>query len=251
MSMKKRNSEVLLWTIWVLILSNLCYLPMFLENKGIHISPVVLSSKYLFVTVPLVVSVLFISKRKHMKKWFLALFAEKVKPQAVLYCVELGSIGLSFSIIYCLIVGSKDIFTSSYPTALAVIISCSYLFVTALIEEIAWRGFLLNEVVAEKGKGIAMAYVGVVWAIWHIPMWAIRNSLGFREILIYFIWTILISLVLGMLYYRNKSILMVSLAHMIFNTCYIAPVKYNVILLGCLLLLLIFIFNKKIILFDE
>ena len=244
--MKKLNSEVVLWTKWVLILSNLCYLPMFLENKGIHISPVVLSSKYLFVTVPLVVSVLFISKRKHMKKWFRALFAEKVKPQAVLYCVVLGSIGLSFSIIYCLIVGNKDIFTSSYPTALAVIISCSYLFVTALIEEIAWRGFLLDEVVAEKGKGIAMAYVGVVWAIWHIPMWAIRNSLELKEILIYFVWTVLVSFILCMLFYRYKSILTVSLAHMIFNTCFITPVEYNVILLVCILILSIIVFNKKI-----
>ena len=251
MDTKKQNMEVLLWTALVLMLSYLCYLPMLLEKNGIHISQVGLSARYLFVTIPSVVSILFSLKNSYLKRWFLALFAEKVKCQAIFSCVILGSVGLSFSLIYCLIVDDKDLFTSSYPTALDVVVSCSYLFVTALIEEIAWRGFLLNKIATAKGKKTALIYVGMIWAIWHIPMWTIRNSLGFREILIYFIWTILISLVLGMLYYRNKSILMVSLAHMIFNTCYIAPVKYNVILLGCLLLLLIFIFNKKIILFDK
>lgn len=249
MDTRKQNMEVLLWTALVLMLSYLCYLPMLLEKKGIHISQVGLSARYLFVTIPFVVSILFSLKNGYLKRWFLALFAEKVKCQAIFSCVILGSIGLSFSLIYCLIVDDTNLFTSSYPTALAVVVSCSYLFVTALIEEIAWRGFLLNKIATVKGKKTALTYVGMIWAIWHIPMWTIRNSLGFREILIYFIWTILISLVLGMLYYRNKSILMVSLAHMIFNTCYIAPVKYNVILLGCLLLLLIS--NKKIILFDK
>ena len=251
MNTKKVNMEVLLWISLVLIISYLCYLPMFLEQKGIHIFQVALSAKYLFVAIPLVVSILFSLKKQQLKKWFLSLFAEKVKCQAIFSCVILGIVGLSFSIIYCLIVGDKDLFTISYPTVLAVVINCSYLFVTAVIEEIAWRGFLLNKIATSKGKKTALIYVGFVWAIWHIPMWTIRNSLEFREILIYFIWTILISLVLGMLYYRNKNILIVSLAHMIFNTCFISPVEYNVILLGCLLILSIFIFKKRLIQFDK
>mgnify|MGYP007031289006 CR=1 FL=1 len=80
----------------------------------------------------------------------------------------------------------------------------------------------------------------------HIPMWAVRNSLEFREILIYAIWTTLISLILGILFYGYKSILIVSLSHMIFNTCFIAPIKYNVILLMCIIILSFIIFNKKI-----
>lgn len=246
MNTKKTNIEILLWTTFVLILSCLCYLPMFLQQKGIYISQAALGLKYLFVTIPVIASILFNLKHRQLKKWFHTLFSEKVKLQAMLSCIILGSIGLSFSIVYCLIVGEKDLFTSSYPTALAVVINCSYLFLTALIEETAWRGFLLNKIAAEKGKKIAMVYVGVVWAIWHIPMWTIRNSLEFKEILIYFIWTILISFILGLLFLRYKSILIVSLSHMLFNTCYIAPVKYNCILLGCILILSIFIFTKKI-----
>ena len=246
MNAKKFNIEVLLWTALVLILSFFCYLPMLLEQKGIHISTIGLGLKYLFVTIPALVSISFNLKYRYLKKWFYTLFSEKVNLQAIFSCIILGGIGLSFSFIYSLIVGEDDLFTSIYPTALAVVINCSYLFLTALIEEVAWRGFLLNKISAEKGKKIALVYVGVVWAIWHIPMWAIRNSLEFREILIYFIWTILISFILGMLFFKYKSILIISLSHMIFNTCFITPVKYNCILLGCILILSIFFFNKKI-----
>lgn len=57
MNTRKLNKEVLLWTALVLILSYLCYLPMFLEKKSIHISQVLLSSKYLFIIVPFLVSI--------------------------------------------------------------------------------------------------------------------------------------------------------------------------------------------------
>lgn len=181
-----------------------------------------------------------------LKKWFRALFVEKVKFQAIFSCIILGSIGLLFSIIYCLVVDEKDFLTSGYPNVLAVVFNCSYLFVTALLEEMAWIGFLLDKLATAKGKEIALVYVGIIWTIWHIPMWAIRNSLEFREILMYTIWTILVSLILGILFYRYKNILIVSLSHMLFNTCFITPVKYNVILLACILILLFVIFNKRI-----
>ena len=34
-------------------------------------------------------------------------------------------------------------------------------------------------------------------AIWHIPMWLIRNSLSLAEMIPLFIWAVLISIVLG------------------------------------------------------
>ena len=245
MNTRKLNTEVLLWIALVLVLSYLCYLPMFLEKKGIHISQMLLNSKYLFITVPFLVSIFFKLKHKYLKKWLCTLFAEKVKLQSISSCIILASIGLSFSIIYCLAVDEKNLFTNSYPSVLAAVFNCSYLFITALLEEIAWRGFLLDKLTTAKGKGSALGYVGIIWVIWHIPMWAIRNSLGFNEILIYSIWTILISLILGILFYRYKSILIVSLSHTIFNICFITPIKYNVILLASILMLSFIIFNKK------
>ena len=53
-------------------------------------------------------------------------------------------------------------------------------------------------------------------------------------------------IILGILFYRYKNILIVTLSHMIFNTCFITPMKYNVILLAFILILSFIIFNKKI-----
>ena len=245
MNTKKMNMEVLVWTALVLLLSYLCYVPMFFEKKGIHISQVLLSAKYLFVTIPLVVSILFSLKDNHLKKWLWALFAEKINYKAIFSCVIFGSVGLSFSIIYCLIVRDKDLFTNSYPNALAVVINCSYLFVTALIEEIAWRGFLLNRITAAKGKKTSLVYVGIIWAIWHIPMWLIRNSLSLAEMLPLFIWAVLISIVLGMLYCRFRNIFSVSLLHMIFNICFLAPTGYNIIIIFLSLIALLILLGRK------
>lgn len=245
MNTGKLNREMLLWTALVLVLSYLCYVPMFLEKHRIPIPQALLNSKYLFITIPFLISILFTIKHKGLKEWLRVLFAEKITLQALLSSILLGGIGLSISLIYCFIAGESELFTSNYPSFIAVVTTCSYLFATALLEETAWRGFLLNRLSYAKGKGIALGYVGIIWAIWHIPMWTIRNSLRFDEILLYAIWTILISYVLGITFYRRKNIVIVSLWHMIFNTCFIAPIKYNVILLACALLLLFVIFNKK------
>lgn len=75
--------------------------------------------------------------------------------------------------------------------------------------------------------------------VWHIPMWTIRNSLGFGETAAYVVWTVLISLILGKLYLINKNIIMTALLHMLFNTCFIAPVQYNIVLVGAAELLVI------------
>lgn len=246
MKNKKINTEILLWTFWVWTLSFLCYLPMLLDKNGVHIPKAAYNLKYLFVVMPLAVSVLFALNQKCLKDFFSGLFEEKIKLRAIFICVILGCTGLLFSYIYSVTSDETDLFLHNYPTAFAVAVNCSYLFVTAFVEEIAWRGFLLNKIISENGKKTAFIYVGFVWAVWHIPMWAIRNSLEFKEIIIYLIYTVIISFILGIIFCAYKNIFTVSFAHMLINTCCIAPVKYNVILLGSILILLFFFFRKRI-----
>ena len=74
---------------------------------------------------------------------------------------------------------------------------------------------------------LSAGITGVIWALWHITMWTIRNSLGLEEIIPLFIWAVLLSLILGMTWFRFENLLSVSLLHMIFNICFLAPAKYN------------------------
>ena len=118
-----------------------------------------------------------------------------------------------------------------------------YLFATALAEELAWRGFLLRHIDAGRKSALSAGLTGIIWAVWHIPMWTIRNSLGFEDILPLMIWAVLISLILGMACFRFENLLSVSLLHMIFNICFLAPAKYNdmVIFAG---IMICYIFRK-------
>ncbi len=223
--------RIVLWTISVWAFSFVCYLPMLLEQNGIGVPPILTAAKYLFVVVPFVISVVFSSAHSEFKKWLTGLFAEKIKLKSLAFCAVTGAIGLAFAFLYSLIAKEQNLFTDNYPTFFSIIAGSAYLFVTALAEESAWRGYLLNKLSDGKGTPFALIYTGIAWAVWHIPMWTIRNSLGIGETAIYFIWTVLLSFVLGKFFLTYKNVITTALLHMLFNICFIAPVQYNVGLL--------------------
>lgn len=229
---KKIFARTVLWIISVWTLSFVCYLPMLLIKNGIGVPPILNAAKYLFVIVPLVVSVIFSAAHGKFKRWIADLFAEKVKIKSIAFCAVTGAAGLMFSFAYSLIAGECDLFAKNYPTFFSVIAGSVYLFVTAMLEECAWRGYLLNTLSESKGTPAALIYTGIAWAVWHIPMWTIRNSLGVGETALYFIWTVLLSFVFGKFFLAYKNVIAAALLHMLFNICFIAPVQYNVGLLS-------------------
>lgn len=155
--MDTKKTEILLWTILVWTLSFLCYLPMLLDKNGVHVPESAQSLKYFFVVMPLLISILFALKQKRLKNFFAGLFAEKIKFRSIFICAILGCIGLLFSYIYAMVSDETDLFLYSYPTVFAAAVNCSYLFVTAFVEEIAWRGFLQNKICL---GGLAYSHVG-------------------------------------------------------------------------------------------
>lgn len=229
---KKIYAEIAVWTMLVLVLSFACYLPMLLERNRVGVPRELSAAKYLFVIVPIAVSVFFAAGRGEFKKWLADLFSEKIRLKSILFCAVAGAIGLIFSFAYSLISENHDLFTNNYPTLLSVFTDAAYLFLTAMLEECAWRGYLLRRLSEDIGTPFSLIYTGIVWAVWHVPMWTIRNSLGFGETAAYLVWTVLISLVLGKFYLKHKNIITTALLHMLFNTCFIMPVSYNIILVG-------------------
>lgn len=232
-TMKNKNlyAETAVWTVLVWVFSFACYLPTLLENNGADVPKALTAAKYLFVIVPLVFSVIFAAAHGEFKKWLTGLFAERIKIKSIIFCAVTCAIGLVFSFAYSLIANERGLFAKNYPTFFSVITGSVYLFITALAEESAWRGHLLSRPNDER-KPFALIYTGIAWAVWHIPMWTIRNSLGFGETAVYFVWTVLLSLVLGSFYLKYKNVITAALLHMLFNTCFIAPVQWNVVLLG-------------------
>ena len=221
--------KIKLWVSAVYILSFICYVPALLEQNGIIIPYIVLYLKYLYVCIPAIVTIFLLISEQNVKVYFSQMLSGKITVKYILIWAICLGVGVLSSYCYSFIVGA-DVFKNIYLTVTSLLTSCIYLLITAVIEEIAWRGFLLERLSFQKRISSVM-FVGVVWAVWHMPMWIIRNSLGIEQIVCLCIWTLLVSAVLGLTYYRCRNILLIAIMHATFNVCYLAPTLYNIAVL--------------------
>lgn len=59
--------------------------------------------------------------------------------------------------------------------------------------------------------------------------------LGMEQIVCFCIWTLLVSVVLGITYYQCRNILLIAIMHATFNICYLAPIQYNIVVLAIII----------------
>ena len=74
-------------------------------------------------------------------------------------------------------------------------------------EELGWRGILQPLLDKKYTYWQSNLIVGSIWGIWHLPLWFIvgESHQGFPFIL-FFIYTLFLSFVLGLLYRQTKSV---------------------------------------------
>jgi membrane protease YdiL (CAAX protease family) len=93
-------------------------------------------------------------------------------------------------------------------------------FVPALVEEIAWRGYLQPRFIRRYGLARGIFLVGVVWGAFHFS-WDFRPSMNARDIgvqLVVRIATMVtVSYILAWLTIRSDSILPAAVAHAVYN----------------------------------
>ncbi len=236
--------KTILWVLAVYALSFLCYVPLLLRQSGAMVPGILLYARYLFILIPALISVIFLAWEGSVKACWFDCF-KKISAQEILLCIAIALTGILTTCGYSFW-RKTGLFSAAYPSALSFAASAAYLFITALAEETAWRGFLLKHIAAGRKQALSAGITGMIWAVWHIPMWTIRNSLGLEEVIPLLIWAVLISLILGMAWFRFENLLSVSLLHMIFNVCFLAPAKCNnVILFAGIMICYIFRKYKK------
>ena len=220
---------ILGWILAVYLISFGCYVPMLLERSGVKIPGGLLTLRYGFVLAPALVSAVFLLGERGLRPWLRQSFkAVSLKEAAV--CLLAALLGIMVTAA-CSRPGEADLFRAAYPSTAALAAGCVYLFATAVVEEAAWRGFLFRRVAAGRGVLTRAGLSGVIWAVWHIPMWTIRNALGLADIVPLLIWAVLISIVLGIFFDSFGNVLSAALLHAVFNVCFLAPIQYNIALL--------------------
>lgn len=93
-------------------------------------------------------------------------------------------------------------------------------------EEIGWRGYALPRLAARFGLARGSIMLGVIWAIWHLPLFFLRQADTFGQSFpVYLLQVTALSVAIAWLYWRtNGSLLLTMLLHAaINNTKDIAP----------------------------
>ncbi len=87
-------------------------------------------------------------------------------------------------------------------------------------EEIGWRGLLYPLVKETFGWMASAVFVGVIWALWHAPLWFIDSPQSRIPFWAFSINVVCLSILMSIVYnYSNGSLILIILFHLIFNFC--------------------------------
>ncbi|HEY6253264.1 MAG TPA: CPBP family intramembrane glutamic endopeptidase [Candidatus Angelobacter sp.] len=86
-------------------------------------------------------------------------------------------------------------------------------------EEIGWRGYALPRMAGRMGLANASLVLGVIWALWHLPLFFVSEADTYRQpFFLYTLQVTALSVAIAWLYARtNGSLLLVMLLHAAVN----------------------------------
>ena len=131
-----------------------------------------------------------------------------------------------------------------------ILIGLSIASASAIIEELAWRGFLFNEL-KPMGRLKSSLIIAAIWALWHTPVtiWYKYSYNPLEGAIINFIVMFVISIIITYVREKSESIFACALMHGMFNTMILSSnmndfkIVLVKILLGILVISILLIYN--------
>ncbi|WP_156456531.1 CPBP family intramembrane glutamic endopeptidase [Abyssisolibacter fermentans] len=131
---------------------------------------------------------------------------------------------LIFSVTIFILPGARDTqnFTLSFSgIAMFLFIFFHHLVQGPLGEELSWRGYVLNELQKMHSPFIAALIVGVLWGLWHAPLWLLTSGyIGvnlIKYITLFMVGIISVTIIMTFFYNLNKNLLVPIIIHQLFN----------------------------------
>lgn len=208
---------------------------------------------YIFGVISPAISAIYIEKKEEGKSWkeiFSNIFKRPRHKSD--WLIALGAV-TSLQILPFFICGGEKL--GSFINLLFLI---PIFFIIGGLEEVGWRGFWLeHELLSkEKNKIISVLVIGIVWEIWHLPLFAMLGTYQqlHTNLLLHTISTLAIAFLLGGLYLRSRSTFLCMVVHSMINSLsdiLIIKSSYTeniLLLIGCVIFFLIINIknNKKI-----
>jgi len=213
-----------LWS-WILWIIGLNYL-----SDGINQESIGKFLIFFFVgvygpTISGIITTLFFDGLKGLFELIKKLFIWKVSFKYYLYIFFLPLIFVSIGIaLYSLFIGGIGGFDKmaylSIPTVLL-----TGLYAGPLGEELGWRGFLLPEFQKKYSNLKSAIIIGIIWFVWHIPLWwapfgtlVSGEPISIIPVIAYFTMLICLSIIITWLVINSKgSVLIAILFHLSIN----------------------------------
>ncbi len=214
------KSKVLLFSVGVLVLALLFS---FLR------SPLFLSL-YMFIPAVMTVIVLLVSKEGFTKAGWKSLGLFKLGFNQSLLAILIPVLVLPIG--YLLVFKLQPASFKPFPggeihwlnSLLFIFGMAAFQTVTlSLGEEIGWRGYLLPKAVNTYGRLKAHLFIGMLWAVWHYPLIFIAGEYGTSgnkifTTLLFTATLIPLSIILGELRLKSKSVWPASIFHSVHNS---------------------------------
>lgn len=150
---------------------------------------------------------------------------------------------LLFSIFEILTIGlSSREFNSALPWYLMPLIFLQATFIYGGEEELGWRGVMQPLLEEKLNFPIATIITGVVWGIWHIPLWFVNGSSQQNMPFLFFLaLAVILSFWLATIYKKTKCVFACSVFHGLTNTLLsVFIIKVNVLLVIGLIAMLVY-----------
>ena len=212
------------WIIWI---------PSVLDGLGIQLPFSVTEYSIVVVIIgafaPLLAAITLVYReegRQGIKAFFRQVLDFKIKPIYLILALALPLLIHVIAHYLALGVGldvAKTLFPTDIPTA-PIILAIPYFILMLIIgggqEEFGWRGYAQEPLQEKIGVIPASLVIGVIWGIWHLPLWFMAGDLhSAYSFLAFVMMTTSISIMYAWLYNSSgKKLIVVIFFHAMSNT---------------------------------
>lgn len=212
------------WVIWI---------PSVLDGLGIQLPFSVKEYSIVVVIIgafaPLLAAITLVYReegRQGIKAFFRQVLDFKIKPIYLILALALPLLIHVIAHYLALGVGldvAKTLFPTDIPTA-PIILAIPYFILMLIIgggqEEFGWRGYAQEPLQEKIGVIPASLVIGVIWGIWHLPLWFMAGDLhSAYSFLAFVMMTTSISIMYAWLYNSSgKKLIVVIFFHAMSNT---------------------------------
>ena len=179
---KKDSKNLILYFIIAIAFSTIFWIPGILKTQGITYPGFLDFFSYLPTFGPLVAALILIAVndgKKGIKRLFKKAWDWKFRKIWILF---IFLIAIFLPLISLLIKNliEKESFMLGSPLAMAPLIAVIILFTGGPLEEFGWRGYALPLLQRKFNALTSSLILGVVWALWHLPLHFINTTVQYH-----------------------------------------------------------------------